>query len=199
MLQFGFESISNETLRSMNKQFNIKRDYRMLVKKCHDHGIEVGASFIFGWDTDTKDVFKNTVEFALDTDIDIPGYLPLTPFPGTEIYKELMAQNRIITNDWSKYNWNTCVYKPKNMTSGELLDGCYYAFEESYSTRSIFHRLFSRPRGFKESMLLLLFSGLGRYVILQSKSYWRTEGRRRNIFHATVPSHIRHELAVDDK
>jgi len=199
VLQFGFESISKETLRSMNKQFNIKKDYRKLIKKCHDYGIEVGASFIFGWDTDTKDVFKNTVEFALDADIDIPGYLPLTPFPGTEIYKELMAQNRILTNDWSKYNWNTCVYRPKNMTREELLNGCYYAFQESYSTRSIFQRLFSRPRGFKESMLLLLFSGLGRFVLLQSKSHWRNEEKMRHIFPSTVPSNIRHELAIDDK
>lgn len=199
VLQFGFESISKETLMSMNKHFNIKRDYKLLVKKCHDYGIEVGASFIFGWDTDTKDVFKTTVEFALDADIDIPGFFPLVPFPGTEIYYDLTAQGRILTYDWSKYHWNTVVYRPRNMTGEELLNGCYYAFEESYSTRSIFHRMFSRPRGFKELMLLLLFSGLGRVVISKSKSYWKLEERPRHILHVPLPSNIGHELAVDDK
>lgn len=173
VLQFGFDSLSKETLKSMNKQFNINRDYRTLIKKCHDYGIEVSGSFIFGWDTDTKHVFKDTVDFSKDADIDFPVYFPLTPFPGTDIYDTYLSQGRILTNDWSKYNWNTCVYRPKNMTGEELLNGCYYAFEESYSTRSIFHRLFSRPRGFKEIMLLLFISASGKFVQWFSKPYWQ--------------------------
>ncbi len=172
VLQFGFDSISKETLASMNKRFNINKDYRTLIKKCHDYGIEVSGSFIFGWDTDTKDVFKNTVEFAQDADIDMPVYFPLTPFPGTDIYNTFEAQGRILSHDWSKYNWNTCVYKPKNMTGEQLLNGCYYSFEQSYSTRSIFHRLFSRPRGIKEIMLMLFISATGRFVTSFSKPYW---------------------------
>lgn len=172
VLQFGFDSLSKETLISMNKQFNIRRDYRTLIKKCHDYGIEVSGSFIFGWDTDTKDVFKDTVDFSQDADIDFPVYFPLTPFPGTDIYSTYLSQGRILTNDWSKYNWNTCVYRPKNMTGEELLNGCYYAFEESYSTRNIFHRLFSRPRGLKEIMLLLFISASGKFVKWFSKPYW---------------------------
>jgi len=157
----------------MKKQFNIKRDYRTLIKKCHDFGIEVSGSFIFGWDTDTKDVFKDTVEFSKGADIDFPVYFPLTPFPGTDIYNTYLSQGRILTNDWSKYNWNTCVYRPKNMTGEELLKGCYYAFEESYSTKNIFHRLFSRPRDFKEIMLLLFISASGKFVKWFSKPYWQ--------------------------
>jgi radical SAM superfamily enzyme YgiQ (UPF0313 family) len=176
VLQFGFDSISKETLKSMNKQFNIKSDYRELIKKCHDYGIEVSGSFIFGWDTDTKDVFENTVEFAKDADIDFPVYFPLTPFPGTDIYETYKSQGRIVTNDWSKYNWNTCVYIPKNMTQAELLSGCHYAFEESYSARNIIHRLFSRPRGLKEIMLLLFISASGRFVTWFSRPYW-AEGK----------------------
>ncbi|UCE37137.1 MAG: hypothetical protein JSW00_16915, partial [Thermoplasmata archaeon] len=83
---------------------------------------------------------------------------------------------RILTDDWSKYNWNTCVYKPKNMTSKELLEGCFYAFEESYSYRNIFQRLFSRPRGLKEIIMLMIISGSGRFVMSFSKQWW-AEGK----------------------
>ncbi|UCF08298.1 MAG: B12-binding domain-containing radical SAM protein [Thermoplasmata archaeon] len=172
VLQFGFDSISKETLKSMNKSFNIKRDYRTLIKKCHDHGIEVSGSFIFGWDTDTKDVFEKTVDFACDADIDMPVYFPLTPFPGTDIYNTFLEQGRILTQDWSKYNWNMCVYRPNNMTPEELLSGCFFAFEQSYSTRNIFTRLLSRPRGLKEIMMLALISASGRYVTHFSRPYW---------------------------
>jgi radical SAM superfamily enzyme YgiQ (UPF0313 family) len=177
VLQFGFDSISDETLKSMNKSFNIKRDYKALIKKCHDYGIEVSGSFIFGWDTDTKDVFEKTVDFACDADIDMPVYFPLTPFPGTDVYNMLLEQGRILTRDWSKYNWNTCVFKPKNMTPQELLNGCFYAFSQSYSTRNIFTRMFSRPRGLKEILMLALISASGKYVIHFSKPYWAKKSR----------------------
>lgn len=172
VLQFGFDSISKETLASMNKSFNIKRDYRELIKKCHDYGIEVSGSFIFGWDTDTKDVFQNTVDFVLETDIDMPVFFPLTPFPGTDIYKEFKSQGRILSNDWSQYNWNKCVYLPKNMTGEELLEGCYYAFSECYSYSNILNRFFSRPRGLKELAMLLVIQGSGRFVMSFSKPHW---------------------------
>jgi radical SAM superfamily enzyme YgiQ (UPF0313 family) len=172
VLQFGFDSISKETLKSMNKSFNIKRDYRKLIKKCHDYGIDVSGSFIFGWDTDTKDVFSETVDFVLDTEIDMPVYFPLTPFPGTDIYETYKAQGRILTQDWSQYNWNKCVYEPKNMSAEELLLGCYDAFSQSYSYPNILHRLFSRPRDIKELMLLMVISASGRFVISFSKQYW---------------------------
>ncbi len=172
VLQFGFDSLSPDTLKSMNKSFNIKRDYRKLIKLCHDYGIEVSGSFIFGWDTDTKDVFKTTVDFVLDTDIDMPVFFPLTPFPGTDVYESFKSQGRILTDDWSKYNWNTCVYKPKNMTAQELLEGCYYAFEQSYSYGNIIQRLFSRPRGLKEIIMLMIISGSGRFVMSFSKPWW---------------------------
>jgi radical SAM superfamily enzyme YgiQ (UPF0313 family) len=172
VLQFGFDSLSPDTLKSMNKSFNIKRDYRKLIKLCHDYGIEVSGSFIFGWDTDTKDVFKTTVDFVLDADIDMPVFFPLTPFPGTDIYETFKSQGRILTNDWSKYNWNTCVYKPKNMTAQELLEGCYYAFEQSYSYGNIIQRLFSRPRGLREIIMLMIISGSGRFVMSFSKPWW---------------------------
>lgn len=172
VLQFGFDSIFKETLKSMNKSFNTKSDYRELIRKCHDYGIEVGGSFIFGWDTDSKDVFQNTVDFACDAEIDIPAYLPLTPFPGTDIFNEFMKQGRINTMDWSKYNWHNCVFTPRNMTGEELLNGCFSAFEETYSSKNIFNRFFSRPRGTKEIALLVMFSILGRSIISFSRPYW---------------------------
>ncbi len=187
VLQFGFDSISKETLKSMNKSFNTKSDYRELIRQCHDLGIEVGGSFIFGWDTDSKDVFKDTVEFACDADIDIPAFLPLTPFPGTDIFNTFLAQNRIKTMDWSCYNWHNCVYEPRNMTGEQLLEGCFYAFEESYSTKSIFHRFLSRPRGLREIILLVMFSAMGRSIISFSKPYWNGNSSFTSRFSRQVP------------
>lgn len=152
-LQFGFESLSKETLRSMNKPQNIKADYKKLVEKLHDYNIDVVASFVLGWDTDDKNVFKNTLAFALDADIDVPAYFPLIPFPGTRIFEKLKLENRILTYDWSKYDGSTLVYQPKNISLEDFAYGLIHCWEESYNLRNIWQRIVGRSRGLRKTLL----------------------------------------------
>jgi radical SAM superfamily enzyme YgiQ (UPF0313 family) len=152
-LQFGFESLSPDTLRSMNKPQNIKVDYKKLVKKLHDYNIDVVASFVLGWDTDSKDTFRNTLEFALDADIDVPAYFPLIPFPGTRIFGKLKQDNRILTYDWSKYDGSTLVYQPKQISLECFAEGLLHCWEESYSLGSIWQRVVGRNRGLNKTLL----------------------------------------------
>jgi radical SAM superfamily enzyme YgiQ (UPF0313 family) len=173
-LQFGFESISAKTLRSMNKPQNIRVDYRELVRKLHDYNIDVVASFVLGWDTDTPEVFERTLNFALAIDIDVPAYFPLIPFPGTKIYKSLRKERRILTYDWSKYNGAYIVYQPKNMSIEELRRGISYCWEESFSCRSIMKRVFSRNRGLKKTLLSIPIWLVCRRGAKLLKPYWET-------------------------
>ena len=65
----------------------------------------------------------------------------LTPFPGTEIYKQMEAEGRIIERDWSKYDMEHVVYKPKGMTPEELQQGHDWANSRFYSYPSILKRI----------------------------------------------------------
>ncbi|HBA71827.1 MAG TPA: B12-binding domain-containing radical SAM protein, partial [Geobacter sp.] len=53
-LLVGFESLSAETLKSINKGVNKPQQYIDVVKRMHDHGIGVKGSFIFGFDSDDE-------------------------------------------------------------------------------------------------------------------------------------------------
>ena len=128
----GLESFSQDTIDSMGKTTNKIGEYKKAIDKFHDYGIKIIGSFIFGFDQDTKDVFKSTYESIKGIDIDIAEFNILTPIPGTYIFKQFEKENRLLTKDWSKYtdDGGEVVFQPKNMTPEELLEGVNYIYDK---------------------------------------------------------------------
>ncbi|UCH72236.1 MAG: DUF4070 domain-containing protein, partial [Thermoplasmatales archaeon] len=98
------------------------------------------GSFIFGFDTDATEIFNLTSDFIRKSNIDVPIFNILTPYPGTPIYYRFEKEGRILTKDWSKYTLNNVVFQPKNMTKEELLSGTINMHKEFYSTSVTFKR-----------------------------------------------------------
>lgn len=140
-LLLGFESVSQATLKGMRKNFNSANKYKEQVKKLHDNGIAINACFVFGFDTDDKDVFDRTVEFSIKLNLDIPRYTVYTPFPGTPVYKRLKDEGRIIEDNWALYDAQHVVFKPRLMSPEELQEGLHRAWRETYRFSSIIKRL----------------------------------------------------------
>lgn len=136
----GFESISQETLKSIGKNTNKVEQYSNAVKNIHDNGMWITGWFVFGFDTDRPDVFDKTDEFVKTNDIDLPEPLILTPFPGTPLFKRLEKEERIISRDWSKYDTKHVVFKPKNITPEELLNNTIKLHREWYKSSNIIRR-----------------------------------------------------------
>ena len=63
-LFIGFESLSQETLKSYGKSVNKAAEYRDAVHRLHDHGIGIQGSFIFGADQDDTSVFSDVLRFV---------------------------------------------------------------------------------------------------------------------------------------
>jgi radical SAM superfamily enzyme YgiQ (UPF0313 family) len=153
-LIIGFESISEQTLLSMDKKVNFSISYKDALERIHAHGIGVMANFIIGFDTDTIEVFGDLMKFIDDNNILYPFFSILTPMPGTKLYDDYEADGRLDHTDWERYDTRHVVYEPKHMTREQLLDGYCWLFAESYAS----------DRGLDR---------LGRY--------WRTvDGRRSN-------------------
>jgi len=119
----GFQTIDKDSLKSAKIYQNKISEYKKIVSDIHKHKIFVNGFFIFGFDGDKKDIFEKTYEIIKEIDIDDTFLYALTPFPGTGIYNQLDKTGRILTKDFSKYTWNNCVFKPKNMTPEELEKG----------------------------------------------------------------------------
>ena len=144
-LLVGFESISPANLKLSRKGFNHPRDYAQLVARLHDHGIAVQGCFTFGMDEDEPDIFERTAEFAVEAKIDLPRFAVVTPFPGTTLHARLASEGRILTRDWSLYDGQHVVFRPKRMTVDELQRGTERAWKLAYGWRSIAARLRHSP------------------------------------------------------
>ncbi len=153
----GFETFSPENLKQSNKKQNLKRDYEEAVKRLHSLGIMINGSFVFGLDEDDNDVFKRTVDWGIKNAITTSTYHILTPYPGTELYKKMMEEDRIITNNWDLYDTRNVVYKTNKLTAQELKNGYDWAYTEFYKWSNIFEASFKHD-SFKHKLKHLLYS-----------------------------------------
>jgi radical SAM superfamily enzyme YgiQ (UPF0313 family) len=134
MVYCGFESVNPETLKAYNKRQDVKT-IRDAVRAFHDHGIGVHGMFVLGSDMDDVTTFDQSVRFALENKIDTVQFLMLTPCPGTAFYERVVAERRLLSNDWSLYDGHHCVIQPARMTPYELQMGTYKAMAQFYSAR----------------------------------------------------------------
>lgn len=139
----GFESISKETLKKINKttNVNIVDKYGEYVRKIQKHGMGVSGGIIFGFDDDTPDVFEETYKAIQEWQADSIEFNILTPYPGTAIYERFEEEGRILTKDWSKYSQAHVVYEPKNMTPEQLLEGYKWITRKYYSWPELLKRI----------------------------------------------------------
>jgi radical SAM superfamily enzyme YgiQ (UPF0313 family) len=141
----GFESICQHTLQAMGKTTNIVDDYIKAIRNIHQNHMVVIGDFMFGFDTDTPDVFEKTLKTIKELQIDVADFSILTPFPGTPLFKKLDDEKRILTKEWKNYNMGHVVFKPNQMTPEELLRGVQKMYTEfytfSYSLKRILHNL----------------------------------------------------------
>lgn len=137
----GFETLSAENLLTMGKAFNKPQNYIDVINKVHDYGIGIDASFVFGFDNDDEGVFDRTLVSVIKAKLDIAYFSILTPYPGTRVYKQMVEEKRLLTHNWSYYNTNNVVFRPKKLSPEKLLDGYYHVLKEFHSYSSIFKRL----------------------------------------------------------
>lgn len=140
-LSIGFDSVSRRSLHEVNKDINKVKMYKNVVKKIHEHGMSVIGCFIFGFDGDTKDVFDATSDAISDIDPDCIRVNILTPLPGTPLFEKLEREGRILTRDWSKYNYQNVVFMPKNMSPEELLEGTKRVIRDFFSVSNMCRKI----------------------------------------------------------
>ena len=111
-LFIGFETLGQGNLRAAHKTQNEVRLYEAAIRRLHEHGVMVNASFVFGMDEDRPDVFARTVDWALTQGIETATFHILTPYPGTKLERRLTAEGRVDCRDWDRYDTRHAVFTP---------------------------------------------------------------------------------------
>ena len=97
----------------------------------------INGSFVFGMDDDDEDVFRRTVDWAIERGITTATFHIQTPYPGTRLFARTEADGRILTRDWDLYDTRHVVYRPARLTPQALERGYNWAYREFYRWSSI--------------------------------------------------------------
>jgi radical SAM superfamily enzyme YgiQ (UPF0313 family) len=140
-LFIGFESLSQQNLDAWNKRGNRAKQYLQVVTKLHQADIGVFAGFVFGSDGDRPDVFRTTLEFLLQANVEALQATRLTPMPGTPLFDEMDGEGRISDKDWSHYDFGHVVFEPLHMRRETLDQGVAWVSSQFYSWKHVWRRL----------------------------------------------------------
>jgi len=168
----GFESLEGANLDDARKKSPRPADYARRVALLHDHGIQVNASFVLGFDHDRADVFERTAAWVEDNRLECATFHILTPYPGTPLFRQMKAEGRLLHERWDEYDTAHVVFRPKHMTPEQLAEGYAWTYRRLFSHASIWAR---RPR---EGSEMLAYLGMS-YLYKRANWLWPVLIRHR--------------------
>jgi radical SAM superfamily enzyme YgiQ (UPF0313 family) len=170
-LSFGIESISQESLNSMQKAWAKAEDYSRQIRKISEAGIDVSTEMVVGADGDTLLSIEQTADFITENKIVVPRFYILTPIPGTVFHRQMMEQGRIVNDQMYQYDGAEAIFQPKHMTPEQLTEAYWQLYRKVFSVSSILKRTIVR-KDFWSSPLKYLF-------YLYVNFYYRGQIRKR--------------------
>lgn len=118
----GLERADDEELAGLEKHnMKIERDQRMVktLRKKYP-ALFLQTTFIVGLRSDTSESLDRLLAYVEELDPDYPAFHPITPVPGTQLWKEANEEGWLEITDFSRYDWMTPVMRTETLTRGEL-------------------------------------------------------------------------------
>ena len=143
----GFESPEPEGLLEIGKKFNLLggRDFRDSVRRIQRHKILVAGSFVIGLDVDGPGIGRRVAETAGRYGVNMLNALFLTPLPGTRLWDQMDAEDRIMLNDlpkdWTHYTLGFPVARYEQLSADDIIEEVDTANRDFYSMPRIVRRV----------------------------------------------------------
>jgi radical SAM superfamily enzyme YgiQ (UPF0313 family) len=189
----GFESPSSEGLLELGKKFNLlkDRDIRASVRRIKRHNIMIVGSFIIGLDVDQSGIGERIAAMAGHYCLDSLNVLFLTPLPGTRLWDQMKADDRIALNtfpkDWQYYTLTYPVAQYRNLSLDAAIKEIISCNREFYSLPHIIRRLCGNVWQ-RRAPLINLVSNLSfrSNIRMDCKEYTNFKSRRGHCMTAQV-------------
>jgi len=187
----GFESLTPDHLTAMGKGPNLHDfdGYRTQVRQLREYGLQTWAAFVLGYDHETRDSVRRTLDFALESRFTFAAFNILTPFPSTPLYQRLQAQDRLLYDGawWlhPEYRFNHAAFRPARMSPEALTEACFEARAAFGSLPSFVRRLLDFKTNLRNPVRLatyLRFNPVFRREVFKKQGLWL--GSRSEVAHA---------------
>ena len=118
---YGIETGHPELMKNISAdKKNVSRDLiKQVVRWTKEAGIEVRGSFMIALPGETPRMAEENIDFAIELDPEYAQFSITTPFPGTDLYDEIMEGKwgKMQTDDFSQFQaWNV-VFLPDGYES----------------------------------------------------------------------------------
>lgn len=119
-LTLGIESGSSETQRFIGKNINLEQ-CREIIRYCNKIGMWTHATFIIGFPYETLESINQTIDFAVNSELDLANFYVATPYPATRLHDVFLKENLLEDNyDTSYLSVNLPGVDTKFFTKQEL-------------------------------------------------------------------------------
>ena len=145
----GIETPNEESLTECSKNQNTSRDLVAAVKNIQNHGLEVMAGFIVGFDSDPVTIFKTQINFIQKSGI-VTAMVGLLNAPkGTRLYQRLKGENRLLKDDFSGDNMDYSLNFVPKMNRETLINGYRHILNTIYAPKEYYARIKTLSKEYK--------------------------------------------------
>ncbi|HEV8524235.1 MAG TPA: B12-binding domain-containing radical SAM protein [Terriglobales bacterium] len=135
----GIETPVEASLKEAQKMQNTHRSLLDSVRHIQAYGMEVMAGFIVGFDNDPEDIFDRQVEFIQESAIPLAMVGLLQALPGTQLYRRLMKEGRILNEGDGNNTECRLSFVPK-MDPQRLIEGYQSILKRIYAHDAYYDR-----------------------------------------------------------
>ena len=141
----GIETPVEESLHEAQKSQN-RGNLVESVRTIQNHGIEVMAGFIVGFDNDPEDIFERQIDFIRRSAIPLAMVGLLNALPDTQLWKRLEREGRLFGEDATGNN-TVCTFNFKTrMDPVFLVRGYQRIMQTIYGPREYYERVLDSLR-----------------------------------------------------
>lgn len=178
----GIETPNEASLNECSKNQNVSRDLVASVKKIHNHGLEVMAGFIVGFDNDPLSIFKTQINFIQKSGI-VTAMVGLLNAPkGTRLYQRLKGENRLIKDSFTGDNMDDSLNFVPKMNRESLISGYKHVLSTIYAPKQYYSRIKTLLKEYKPKSKAPVYKVNWRDLLGLLNSMWflgiREKGRR---------------------
>ena len=159
VLKIGVESASQETLDRIKKRTTLQQ-IRDSVRLCRKAGLTLHLTAMIGYPWENRKDVLGTITFIKGLEPDSVQFSIVTPYPGTELYRQALANNwfAVDATDWDSFDMSNPVLKSGDMSPEEVVEFCERAWRSIYFDPKFVLRHLAKVRSMND--LKLLFRGM---------------------------------------
>lgn len=147
-LSVGIESGSDRIRKLMKKNLDTKT-IEEKIKLIRKFDIDIVGFFILGYPGEIIEDIKKTIDFACKLDLTRATFSAFKPFPGTDIYNELLKKGEIEKLDYNNFSLDKIVWSPKGISLKKLKNMKRQAFLRFYLRPKILFKMIKNIKSFE--------------------------------------------------